>query len=357
HDVAGLQHGADRGWRAAEASTDFRPRPFHLVVGNDSSLTLLDQHALRVAARPKPDRGLVLRHVEHHGKPPGFDVAPHRDSTERLAPIALDVDRLHRPAPTGMAVIVGYEPIHERRAGNALEAWVERGADRKPAAIKLVLAEAIDDVAPHLLGEELGSEDLGPGRTLGDTARRRFGSLALIARGKAILDDAVDDPVAASDSTVRVPERVVVARRLGQGGEIGAVGEGQLGQRLVPIGLSRGGNAVTANPEIDLVQIKLENLLLGEGALDADGKDRFLQLSLHGLLVAEQEVLGHLLSDGRGAYHAPSRLHRAQIGDDGAQDALNVETAMLIEILVLGGDEGLSHAFWNHRDRYVDAAL
>jgi hypothetical protein len=41
----------------------------------------------------------------------------------------------------------------------------------------------------------------------------------------------------------------------------------------------------------------------------------------------------------------------------GAADAGKIETAMLIEILVLGGDEGLSHAFWNRRDRYVDAAL
>ncbi len=71
----------------------------------------------------------------------------------------------------------------------------------------------------------------------------------------------------------------------------------------------------------------------------------------------EQEVLGHLLGDGRGADHAPSRLHGAQIGDDGAQDALNVEAAMLIEILVLGRDEGLDHAVGNGGDRHVDAPL
>ena len=71
----------------------------------------------------------------------------------------------------------------------------------------------------------------------------------------------------------------------------------------------------------------------------------------------EQEILGHLLGDGRGADRAPARLQIAHIGDDGADDALNVEPAMLIEVLVLGGDEGLDDAFGNGGDRHVDAPL
>src|SRR4029453_16520255 len=95
--------------------------------------------------------GLVFAGLKHDGKPPGFASAPPRHGTERLAPIALDVDGLYRSAPAGVTMIVGHEPVHERGAGNALEARIERGAHRKAAAIKLVLTEAIDDVAPHLL--------------------------------------------------------------------------------------------------------------------------------------------------------------------------------------------------------------
>ena len=63
-----------------------------------------------------------------------------------------------------------------------------------------------------------------------------------------------------------------------------------------------------------------------------------------GLVARQKEVLGHLLGDGRGADHAAAGLRAAQIGDGGAQDALNVEAAMLIEILVLGGDESFDDA-------------
>src|SRR6185312_8952817 len=219
-------------------------------------------------------------------------------------------------------------------ASDALEAWIERGAHRKAAAIELILTEAIDNVAPNLLGEELGREDLGSDLALYDAERLRLGPLAFIAGGKAVLNDAVDDPIAPCDGAVREFERVVVAGRLGQGGEIGAISKRKLGQSFVPISLGRGSYPVGAGAEIDLVQVKLE-----------------------GLVAREEEVLGHLLSDGRGADHAPSGLHRAQIGDDGPQDTLNVQAAMLIEILVLGGHEGLDDTLGNGGDRHVDAAL
>ena len=153
-------------------------------------------------------------------------------------------------------------------------------------------------------------------------------------------------------------ERIVVARRLGQRGEIRGLGQRELVQRLVPIGLGRGGNAVGPAAEIDLIQIELEDLLLGEGPLDADGEDRLLELALDVLIPRQQEVLGHLLGDGRSADHVRSAgLQRAQIGDDGAEDALNVEAAVLIEVLVLGRDEGVDDALGNGGDRHVDAPL
>ncbi len=152
-------------------------------------------------------------------------------------------------------------------------------------------------------------------------------------------------------------ERIVVARRLGEGRKIGAIGKGKLVQSLVPIGLGCCRHAIGAHAEIDLVEVKLEDLLLGEGALDADGKDRLFQLPLNGLVAGKEEILGHLLGDGRGADRAPARLQIAHIGDDGAEDALNIEPAMLIEVLVLGGDEGLDDAVGYGGDRHIDAPL
>src|SRR5262249_32442616 len=179
--------------------------------------------------------------------------------------------------------------------------------------------------------------------------------LAVLLGDVAVLHHAIDHPVAALNCSLRKAERVVVARRLGKSGKIGAVGDGKLGQRLVTIGLRRSSDTVGAGAEIDLVQIKLEDLLLGERALDADSQDRLLQLALHRLLIRQKEVLGHLLGDGRGADLVAART--AQIGGGGAQDALNVEAAMLIEILVLSRDEGFGDAVRNGAERNVDATL
>ena len=239
---------------------------------------------------------------------------------------------------------IGDKAIDQRLARDALQPRVERGAHRQAAAIQLVLAEAVENLAAHLLGEIFGGEDLRSGLPLDDAERLRLGGLALVLGGKAVLDDAVDHPVAAGHGPVGIFERIVVARRLGQRRKIGAIGERQLVQRLVPIRLGGCRHAIGADAEIDLVEIELEDLLLGEGALDADGEDRLFQLPLDGLVAGQQEVLGHLLGDGRGADRAPARLQIAHIGDDGADDALNVEAAMLIEVLVLGGDEGLDDA-------------
>ncbi len=256
-----------------------------------------------------------------------------------------------------MALVVADQPVDEGLAGSALQRWIERGAHRQTAAVKPILAVKIDDLATHLLGEKLRGEDLGPGGALSDAEWRGLRLLAFIGGGEAILDDAVDDPVAARDGAIGEFERIVVARRLGQRGEIGAVSKREFAQRLVPIGLRRSSDAVGARAEIDLVHIEFEDLLLGEGAFDANGKDRLLQLALNRLVARQEEVLGHLLGDGRGADDAPPRLHIAHIGDDGADDALNIEAAMLIEILVLGRDEGLDDALGNGRDGHVDASL
>ena len=279
------------------------------------------------------------------------------NSGERRAPIAPDLDLLHSAAPAAASAIVGDEPVDQRLARGLLQPWIERGAHGETAAVKLVLAEAVENLAADFLGEILRSEDLGPALALDDAKRLSLGGFALFLGGEAVLDDMVDDPVAASYGAVREFERVVIARRLGQGRKIGAIGKGQFVESLVPIGLGGGGHAIGADAEIDLVEIELEDLLLGEGALDADGKDRFLQLALDGLIAGQEKILGDLLGNCRGADRAPARRRVAQIGDDGADDALHVEAAMLVEVLVLGGDESVDDAGRDRGDRHVDAPL
>ena len=254
-------------------------------------------------------------------------------------------------------MIVGDEAVDQSLAADLLETRIERRAHGEAAAIELVLAEEIDDVAAHFLGEEFRRGEPRAGLAHLHAERLGLGGLALFLGDEAVLDHAIDHPVAAGDGALRKAERIVVARRLGQRREIGAIGDRQLVQRLVPIGLRRCGHAIGAAAEINLVQIKLEDLLLGEGALDADGEDRLFQLALDGLVARQEEVLGDLLGDGRGAHHAAARLGARHVGDGGTQDALNVEAAMLVEILVLGRDEGFDHTVRHRVERHIDAPL
>ena len=65
-------------------------------------------------------------------------------------------------------------------------------------------------------------------------------------------------------------------------------------------------DAVRLVAEPDLVEIKLEDLLLREDLLDVDGDEDFLDLALDGLLVGEEEVPCHLLGYGARALAYPS---------------------------------------------------
>ncbi len=146
-----------------------------------------------------------------------------------------------------------------------------------------------------------------------------------------------------------------VAGALRQRGEIGGLGGAQLGQGFVVICLGGRGDAVRVLPEEDLVEIELEDLVLAHRLLDPHGKDQFADFALGGARAVEKEVLHHLLGDGRGAAHIlPARDHGL---DKGRRHAADVIAGVGIEILVLGGNEGVFDDLGDFLDRREEAAL
>ncbi len=150
-------------------------------------------------------------------------------------------------------------------------------------------------------------------------------------------------------------EGVVVVRPLGQRREVGDLRQRQVVDRLVEVGQRRGGDAVGIEAEENLVEVEFEDALLRVGLLDAQRQDRFLDLAVEGLLGGEQEVLRHLLRDRRGADQP--RAAAGHVLQHGAGDAVKIEAGVLVEILVLGGDERLLDAVGNRLDRQVEPAL
>src|SRR5258706_15556821 len=94
--------------------------------------------------------------------------------------------------------------------------------------------------------------------------------------------------------TLRICNGIVERRCLGQAGEQGAFREAQLVERLVEINLRGGAETIGALPEVDLIDVQLENLLLAEAVLDLEGEQRFVELAVERFFRGEKEVARHL---------------------------------------------------------------
>ena len=91
----------------------------------------------------------------------------------------------------------------------------------------------------------------------------------------------------------------------------------------------RGGAAL---PEIDLVQVRLEDRGLVISGLDDQGHARLAQLAAPRALGREEEILHELLCERAAALCDPAR---AQIGEHRARDAAEVDPRVRLEALVL----------------------
>ena len=195
------------------------------------------------------------------------------------------------------------------------------------------------------------------GRPHRHAERLLLGRVGIGGLDEAVGRHLVDHPVAPLERTLVLAERMIIVRRLRQRGEIGGFRDGQLVDRLVEISERGGGDAIGAEAEIDFVEVELEDLVLGIGALDLERQQRFLDLARQRHLVGEQEVLGDLLGDGGGALRAAAAAVVLHEGDRRARDAGEIEPAMLVEVLVLGGEEGVDHQLRHRLDRDVQPPL
>jgi hypothetical protein len=172
----------------------------------------------------------------------------------------------------------------------------------------------------------------------------------------AVFAHAVDHPVAAVERRLMIAHDVVVVRRLGQCAEIGRLADGQLVQRFVEVVEGRGRDAVIAGTEIDLVEIELEDAVLGERLFDAQREDHLADLALVGDFVGQQEVLGDLLRDGGRADRSAVAVI-LDVDPHCVEHARQVDAGMGVEGLVLGREERVDDALRHRGDRHEHAVL
>ena len=263
-----------------------------------------------------------------------------------------------RPAVDLDPAVVLFEPVAQRLGRGLLELRIDGGADGEAAGEELLVAELGRELAADLVGEIVARRQLAQaGGKLAALDRHQvlgLGGLGRVAGDVAVLGHLLEHVVAPGDGARLLAHRMQDARRLRQRREIGGLGEGELVERLAEVDLRRGGHAIGVLAEEDLVEIELEDLVLAQRVLEPGGEDDLLDLALAGAVAGQQEVLHHLLGDRRGAAQAAA-VH-ARIVDRG-DDAARVEAVVLVEVLVLGRDEGLLHQVGDLVDRGEDPPL
>ena len=299
--VTRRQNLRDRSRRrfAARRGGD-RLRPSDTVQRDETGLPLLGDGAAEFAAGLKTDAGRLVGCLQHHGHPPGRDVAQRFDLGELHAPVAGNVQLAHGAAPA-LRLVEIHEAGGHGLARHHLQLRIERGADRQAAFIEFLFAVALEDVAPDFLGKILAGKRMrgvGPG---GHDQRFLARLVGIGLLDPAVFQQAVDHVIAPLDRTVAVAHRMQRSRRFRKRGQIRGFGDRQLVHRFVEIDQRRGGDAVGAEAEIDFVEIEFEDAVLRIGALDAHRQQGFLDLAGEGDLVGQKEVLRDLLGDRRGA--------------------------------------------------------
>ena len=338
HDVVGV-----------DAAPHRRGQVHHPAVGKARF------HAVLV--RSENDRGAPVHVVERHAHGgerllPGLALRPAGGFD--LAHGVADVGFGAAPFDPAGAHLVLRKAFLQRRFGGLLDVGADRRVQRDPGGREIGEARGGARLAGDMVEEVVAGR---PRRdpVIGHHARQpALGDVDRAGVRRAVLLHAgehVGEPLLGA---IGMPVGAVIGRALGERGEHGALGERQGRRRLAEIAAGGELDAVGAAAEIDGVEIGLENVGLGERVLDLRGEHHLAQLALIGDVVADQEILHHLLGDGRSAL-GPARA--GEVRDHGADQAALVDALVLVEALVLGGDERLLDMDRNVAQRHPDAAI
>src|SRR4030088_811990 len=114
-------------------------------------------------------------------------------------------------------------------------------------------------------------------------------------------------------------------------------------------------DSVNAVAHVDDVEVELEDLLLGERVLDETRQSELGELlpqRARWIFANGERVARHLHRDGAESF---ARAPGANVGHDRAEEPAPVETAVLVESSVFGGDERLLDELGDGAERNIYA--
>ncbi len=178
---------------------------------------------------------------------------------------------------------------------------------------------------------------------LGHLERGVLGYLGLLGFRPAVLHHLIDDQVAAIPGPLGAYPGVVEGRVPDQHRQGGRLLQGDLLQWLGEELPGGGAHSVGARPEVDRVEIELQDLVFFVGPLQIGGDEGFPDLALYGYLVPNKVVLRHLLSDGGSTQIGLVQevVHR------GPRDGGEVDSLVLVEVVILCCQHRVDHHLGN----------
>ncbi len=221
--------------------------------------------------------------------------------------------------------------------GLALQVDVERGAHDEDA-LGHRLREGVDELL-HLV---IGPVEIVIRRAL---VAAVHGACGIAPRAEHLafgheagLDQVVEHGIGAGARGRQVDVRGEFRRRLEQAGQHRGFREVHVARGFVEVILRGRVDAEGAAAHVGAVEIKLQDLVLGEPRLQPHGEEGFLHLALDGALVVEEQVLRELLGERGAALHHAAGLG---VGQHGAEGAGDVDAEMLVEAPVFGREHRL----------------
>ena len=233
------------------------------------------------------------------------------------------------------------QPLVDRIAGELLEAQVDGRVDLETAAEHLAGSVVRDELSLHVLGKVLG-RPANPGQVnlVGAGQRPAARRLELLAGDQALAEHQREHRVSPLTRRGRARDRVVGRRVRRDACKECRFGQSQLARVLVEVDAGRHLDPVRAVPEVDGVQVRGQDPVLGPAPLELPGERRLLQLPADGALGLDVRVLDELLRDGRAAL---DDVLVAQVGPDRAEDPAEVDSPVLPEAAILDCDDRLLH--------------
>ncbi len=264
-------------------------------------------------------------------------------------------DDVPRRLVESAAVVPPAQSRLQRRLGDLLHAEIERRVDLQTLLVEVLDAvlRRVLDVLADLLGEVAAdARRFLFVRAEGDGRIDRLP--ILIGFDVVLLQHAMKDVVPPRHRLHRMEDRAVRHRRADESRDRRRLRNRQLLRVLAEVEPRRRFDAVGAVPEVHLIRVELEDLVLREVLLDVDRQEHLVDLAAKALLGREEDLLGELLRQRRRPFDL---LAGDEVLQAGAEDRFRIDAAVVVEVGILGGDDGVDQGGRHVALRYHDPLL